>query len=88
MVPIPFWMQQRGMKTEEINARTLHVSGSGAADCEVSVFPLPTGPGWLVSVDQLTPEGRRTVARTESPFENESSAWNAGFDLLRQRLEG
>lgn len=88
MVPIPFWMQQRGMTTEEISARTLHVSGGGTVECEVSVFPLPTGPGWQVTVEELTPEGRRTMARTETPFENETTAWNAGFDLLRQRLEG
>jgi hypothetical protein len=87
MAPIPFWMQQRGLKTHEVNARTLHVSGESMPDCEVSVFPLPTGPGWVVSVDQVTDEGRRTIARTESPFENESAAWQAGFDLLRQRLQ-
>ena len=87
MAPIPFWMQQRGLKADAINERTLRVSGEGVADCEVSVFPLPTGPGWVVSVDQVTDEGRRTIARTESPFENESSAWQAGFDLLRDRLQ-
>jgi hypothetical protein len=86
MIAIPFWMQQRGLKTEEISARTLHISGEGLADCEILVYPVPSGPGFQVTVDQITPEGRKTLARTESPFENESAAWQAGFDLLRQRL--
>ena len=87
MVSLPFWMQQRRVKAEFIDERTLRISGVSLPTCEVSVFPMPAGRGWRVAVDLLSEKGRQTLAHTESPFENEQSAWNAGFELFRDRIE-
>ncbi len=87
MVTLPFWMQNRGVKSEEVDERTLRVTGEDVPACEISVFPMPAGHGWRVAVDLLTNDGRQTLAQTESPFENEMMAWNAGFELFRQRIE-
>jgi hypothetical protein len=87
MITLPFWIQQRGVKAEEINERTFRLVGTDFPASEISVFPMPAGHGWRVAVDLLVQGGRQTVARTESPFENEDAAWNAGFELLRQRIE-
>ena len=87
MVSLPFWLQQRGGKMQAVDDRTIRVSGANLPECELSVFPMPAGSGWRVAVDLVTPKGRQPVANTESPFENEQSAWQAGFDLYRQRLD-
>lgn len=87
MVAIPFWLTQRDGKVESIDDHTIRVSGTDLPTCELSVFPMPTGVGWRVAVELLTATSRQTLAQTESPFENEQSAWQAGFDLYRQRVE-
>lgn len=87
MVALPFWLQQRGGKADAIDDRTIRISGENLPTCELSVFPMPTGVGWRVAVEVISGVSRQTLAKTESPFENEQSAWQAGFDLYRQRLE-
>lgn len=87
MVELPFWLQQRGGDADAIDDRTIRVSGANLPTCELSVFPMPTGVGWRVAVELISGEKRQTLAKTESPFENEQSAWQAGFDLYRQRLD-
>jgi hypothetical protein len=87
MVSLPFWLQQRGGKIEPVDERTVRLVGASLPICEVSVFPMPAGLGWRVSVDLVTPTGRQTVSSTESPFENEQSAWQAGLDLYRQHVD-
>lgn len=87
MVAIPFWLTQRGGKVESIDDHTIRVTGTDLPTCELSVFPMPTGVGWRVAVELVTATSRQTLAQTESPFENEQSAWQAGFDLYRQRVE-
>jgi hypothetical protein len=86
MVSLPFWLTQQGGKLEPIDDHTVRVSGETLPTCELSVFPMPTGVGWRVAVELLTPSARQTLAQTESPFENEQAAWQAGFDLYRNRL--
>lgn len=87
MVSLPFWLTQRGGKAEAIDDHTIRVTGNTLPACELSVFPMPTGVGWRVAVELVTPTARQTLAQTESPFENEVAAWQAGFDLYRQRVE-
>jgi hypothetical protein len=87
MVSLPFWLQQRGGKLESLDDHTIRLTGTKLPVCEVSVFPMPAGPGWRVAVDLITPTGRQSLARTESPFENEQAAWQAGLDLYRNRLD-
>lgn len=87
MVSLPFWLQKRGGKAESIDDRTIRISGANLPTCELSVFPMPTGVGWRVAVELITTEARQTLAKTESPLENEQSAWQAGFDLYRQRID-
>ena len=87
MISLPFWLQQRDGKLEEVDDHTIRVSGMRSPLCEISVFPMPAGHGWRVAVDLLTSKGRQPLAQTESPFENEQAAWQAGFDLYRQRLD-
>ncbi|MFO0812167.1 MAG: hypothetical protein U0796_03050 [Gemmatales bacterium] len=87
MVALPFWLTQRGGKAQSIDDHTIRIMGTDLPTCELSVFPMPTGVGWRVAVELVTPDSRQTLAQTESPFENEQSAWQAGFDLYRQRLE-
>ena len=87
MVSLPFWLQQRGGKADPLDDRTIRITGTNLPLCELSVFPMPTGVGWRVAVELITASARQTIAKTESPFENEQSAWQAGFDLYRQRLE-
>jgi hypothetical protein len=87
MVALPFWLTQRGGKAQPIDDHTIRIIGESLPVCELSVFPMPTGVGWRVAVELVTPEARQTLAQTESPFENETAAWQAGFDLYRQRLD-
>ena len=87
MVSLPFWLQQRDGKLDRLDDRTVRISGAHLPTCELSVFPMPTGVGWRVAVELITGTTRQTIAKTESPFENEQAAWQAGFDLYRQRLE-
>lgn len=87
MVSLPFWLQQRGGKATSIDDRTIRITGGSLPACELSVFPMPTGVGWRVAVELITGSARQTIAKTESPFENEQAAWQAGFDLYRQRLD-
>lgn len=87
MVTLPFWLTQRGGDADAIDDRTIRITGEKLPTCEISVFPMPTGVGWRVAVELITPTSRQTIAKTESPMENEQSAWQAGFDLYRSRLE-
>ncbi|HMP15467.1 MAG TPA: hypothetical protein PKD72_00455 [Gemmatales bacterium] len=87
MVSLPFWLTQRGGKLVPIDDHTIRVVGENLPTCELSVFPMPTGVGWRVAVDLMTEDRRQTLAQTESPFENEAAAWQAGFDLYRNRLD-
>ncbi|MBL8825274.1 MAG: hypothetical protein JNJ77_21985 [Planctomycetia bacterium] len=87
MISLPFWLQQRGGELAPIDERTIQIKGTQLPTCELSVFPMPTGVGWRVAIDLITGECRKTLAHTESPFENEMAAWQAGFDLYRQRID-
>ena len=87
MVTLPFWLTQRGGDANALDDRTVRISGGSLPTCEISVFPMPTGVGWRVAVELISPAGRQTIAKTESPFENEQTAWQAGFELYRSRLD-
>jgi hypothetical protein len=87
MVTLPYWLQKRGAKAEEVDQRTWRIHATALPPCEISVFPMPAGPAWRVAVSLISDKGRTSLAHTESPFENEMAAWNAGFELYRKRIE-
>lgn len=87
MVAVPFWLTQLGGKAQPIDDHTIRIVGLALPPCELSVFPMPTGVGWRVAVELVTADTRQTLAQTESPFENEAAAWQAGFDLYRKRVD-
>ena len=87
MVTLPFWMLQRQIKAENVNDMTLRLVAPNLPTYEISVMPLPTGPGWRVAVDRLNADGGRVpVVYTETPFDKVEGAWQAGFELYRQRV--
>lgn len=85
--PLPFWMAQRQVKSEPLNDHTLRLVGPNLPTCDVTVLPLPVGPGWRVVVARLEADGARTtLMQTETGFHSPEAAWQAAFELYRQRV--
>lgn len=83
---LPFWMLQRQITSETVDDHTLRLIGPILPTCEIGVLPVAKGPGHRVAIDRVTDAGKATVVQTEVPFENESAAWQAAFELYRQHV--
>lgn len=83
---LPFWMVQRQIKQEVVNDTTVRLNGPNLPTCEVTVVPVTVGPGWRIAVDRLAEPAREHLAHTEVQFDNSDAAWQAGYELYRQRV--
>lgn len=82
----PFWLLQRQIKQEPVNDTTLRLTGPNLPTYDIAVVPVTTGPGYRVSVDRVGEGGATHIAHTEVHFENIEAAWQAGYELYRQRV--
>lgn len=82
----PFWMTQRQIKQEAVDDTTVRLTGPVLPTCDVAVVPVTVGPGYRISVEKVLENGKERLAHTEVPFENINAAWQAGFELYRQRV--
>jgi hypothetical protein len=83
---LPFWMVQRQIKQDVVTDTAVRLSAPNLPTCEVSVVPVTVGPGWRISVDKVTEGGREHLAHTEVKFDTSEAAWQAGYELYRQRV--
>lgn len=83
---LPFWMMQRQIKSESVDDNTIRLTGPILPICEISVLPVSVGPGYRIAIDRVTEESKTPVVQTEVPFDSETAAWQAAFELYRQHV--
>jgi hypothetical protein len=79
----PFWFPARLGKAEEAGPNTYRLTAPNLQDAYISIRP--GGPGRWSAQLRLAADGPE-VAATEAEFPNEYEAWEAAFELYRQKV--
>jgi hypothetical protein len=80
---VPFWFKQRQCQAEPLGGEhLLKVSGPNLAEAYLHVDR--AGERWRAGL-RLTPDGA-DVAATEAEIPTEGKAWEAAFELYRNRF--
>ena len=84
---LPFWMLQRQVKAEEVNATTLRLRAPNLPTYELTVEPSAEAPDWDIALYQVPAEegGQRTLCtRASGTYAGAEGAWDAAYDVYRQ----
>lgn len=84
---LPFWMRQRQIVAEPVNEHTVRLTGPILPTCEVTVQPSAGSEtsGCLLRVVKASDASKEVLAEATSSLPQEE-AWQAAFELYRQRV--
>ena len=83
---IPFWMKQRQIQAEPADSQGLRLTGLNLDPHVITVSSNDQGWTCTITREEMNGQPGTVIAKSEEPYPDPQTAWDAAFELYRREV--